>query len=141
MRSADNHHILIVDDDDDDRYIIDFSFRQVQWGDHIKLIDSGDNMFRHLDALSNPSFYPALILLDYNMPKMGAEEIISRLRRNEQYNGIEVAVYSTAMTDSLSSRLKTLGAVECYSKFASIDAAIQLADNLKRKAQKQPPVA
>lgn len=136
MRAASYHHILIVDDDEDDRYIIDLSFRQIHWGEHIKLLDSGDNMFRHLDALSNPASYPSLILLDYNMPRMGAEEIISRLKRHEQYNTIKVAVYSTAMTDSLSYHLKSLGAVECYNKFASVDAAVRLADNLKTEAQK-----
>ena len=101
MRSQNYHHLLIVDDEEDDRYIIDLSFRQIQWGEHIKLLGSGDDMFRHLDALSNPSTYPSLILLDYNMPKMGAEEIIGRLKRHEQYNSIKVAVYSTAMTATL----------------------------------------
>lgn len=141
MRSASFHHLLIVDDDEDDRYIIDLSFRQIHWGDHIKLLDSGDTMFRHLDALSNTASLPSLILLDYNMPQMGAEEIISRLRRQEQYRGIEVAVYSTAMTDTLRHHLKSLGVVECYSKSASVAGAVQLADDLKKIAQKQQPIA
>lgn len=139
MRSPNYHHLLIVDDDEDDRYIIDLSFRQLQWGEHIKLLGSGDDMFRHLDGLSNPSSYPTMILLDYNMPKMGAEEIIGRLKRHAQYNSIKVAVYSTAMTTSLSNRLKSLGVVECYSKGISVDAAVQLAGDLKKEAQRQEP--
>lgn len=139
MRSQNYHHLLIVDDDEDDRYIIDLSFRQIKWGEHIKLLGSGADMFRHLDALSNPSTYPSLILLDYNMPKMGAEEIIGRLKRHEQYNSIKVAVYSTAMTTTLSSHLKSLGAVECYHKGASVGAALRLADDLKKEAQRPQP--
>lgn len=139
MRPQNHHHLLIVDDDEDDRYIIDLSFRQLQWGEHVKLLGSGDDMFRHLDALSNPSSYPSLILLDYNMPRMSAEEIIGRLKRHQQYQSIKVAVYSTAMTDSLCSRLKSLGAIGCYSKSVSVDGAVQLADHLKKEAQKPQP--
>lgn len=138
MRSQ-NCHLLIVDDDEDDRYILDLSFRQIQWGEHIKLLDSGDDMFRHLDGLSNPSSYPSLILLDYNMPRMGAEEIINRLKRHAHYNSIRVAVYSTAMTEALKTRLQALGAVECYSKGVSVAAAMRLAGDLKEEAQKQQP--
>lgn len=139
MRSQNDHHLLIVDDDEDDRYIIDLSFRQIQWGEHIKLLGSGEDMFRHLDGLSNPSAYPSLILLDYNMPQMGAEEIIGRLKRHARYQSIKVAVYSTAMTSSLCSRLKSLGAVECYNKGISVDASVRLAGDLKQEAQKQQP--
>lgn len=140
MRAASTHRILIVDDDDDDRYIVDLSFRQIQWGDHIKLLSSGDDMFRHLDALGHPSSYPSLILLDYNMPQMGAEEILGRLKRHEQYNTIKVAVYSTGMTDLLSQRLKALGAMQCYNKLESLNTAMQLAVDLKAEAQKELPI-
>lgn len=139
MRCQNYHHLLIVDDDEDDRYILDLSFRQIHWGEHIKLLGSGDEMFRHLDALSHPSSYPSLILLDYNMPKMGAEEIIGRLKRHEHYKAIRVAVYSTAMTEALRSRLQSLGAVECYSKGASVASVVELAGDLKNEVQKQQP--
>lgn len=138
MRSQ-NCHLLIVDDDEDDRFILDLSFRQIQWGGHIMMLGSGDEMFRHLDSLSNPASYPSLILLDYNMPRMGAEEIINRLKRHEHYNSIKVAVYSTDMTEALRMRLQSLGAVGCYSKGISVAAAMQLAGNLKEEAQKQQP--
>lgn len=135
MRSQTDHHLLIVDDDEDDRYIIDLSFKQIQWGEHIKLLGSGDDMFRHLDGLANPSSYPTMILLDYNMPRMGAEEIIGRLKRHEQYHAIKVAVYSTAMTETLCNRLKSLGVAECYNKGISVDQTVQLAADLKKQVQ------
>jgi hypothetical protein len=69
------------------------------------------------------------------MPRMGAEEIIGRLKRHEQYHSIKVAVYSTAMTETLCNRLKSLGAVECYNKGISVDQTVQLADDLKKQAQ------
>lgn len=101
------------------------------------MLGSGDDLFRHLDSLSNPASYPSLILLDYNMPRMGAEEIINRLKRHEHYNSIKVAVYSTAMTEALRTRLQSLGVAGCYSKGSSVAAAMQLAGNLKEEAQKQ----
>lgn len=132
MRSQ-NCHLLIVDDDEDDRYILDLSFRQIQWGEHIKLLGSGDDMFRHLDGLSNPSSYPSLILLDYNMPRMGAEEIINRLKRHEHYNSIKVAVYSTAMTEALKTRLQALGAVDVTARACRWPRRCGWPETLKKK--------
>ena len=133
------HHILIVDDDDDDRYIIDHSFRQLHWEDHIKVLDSGEGMFRHLGSLYCSCAYPDLILLDYHMPRMGAEEILARLKGDEHYRDIKVVVYSTEMNDTIRRRLEALGAEHCYAKALDLRGSMQLAATLR--SQVQPAVA
>lgn len=127
--------ILIVDDDDDDRYIIDHSFREIHWNDHIKLVDSGEKLFHYLEALPDAESYPALILLDYHMPRMSAEEILRKLKNNKAYHNIMVMVYSSLMTESLCSKLQSLGALSCYEKVQDHEGALQLAGQLKNVVQ------
>ncbi|HET7897104.1 MAG TPA: response regulator [Flavisolibacter sp.] len=128
-------HIIVVDDDEDDRYMIDSSFRQVQWMDHIKILSSGESLFRHLDSLPDSNAFPSLILLDYHMPRIGAEEILLRLKRQQAYANINVAVYSTEMSDTLRDRLLAMGAVDCYTKRWNANGNRQLAEALKTVAQ------
>ncbi len=133
MKQVFNNHILIVDDDEDDRYIINLSFREIQWNDHIKLMDSGEGMIRYLESLKDTSTYPSLILLDYNMPRMTGEEALRRLKKNTTYQHIPVAVYSTGMTDDLCNKLRSLGASYCYKKSESITEGLVFAESLKRE--------
>ena len=126
----------MVDDDEDDRYMIDTSFRELQWTEHIKIFSSGESLFRHLDTLANPDDFPSLILLDYHMPRIGAEEIIRRLKRRQDHARINVAVYSTEMSDTLRDRLKSMGAVDCYTKRWSTNGNRQLAETLRSAAQR-----
>jgi CheY-like chemotaxis protein len=127
-------HLLIVDDDEDDRYIIHHSFHDLHWDSFITLLDSGDSMIRYLDALSGNDL-PLLILLDYNMPKMSGEEILTRLKRSAKYQKIPVAVYSTEMTEDLCYKLKHMGATSCYKKAMNGEQCRKLAETLKQQTQ------
>lgn len=141
MRTTCHHCVLIVDDDEDDRYILEHSFREIQWATYVRFLDSGDHLLEYLSTLSAPGAYPSVILLDYNMPRMGADEILARLRQQEAYRQIKVMVYSTGMNEALSSRLKNLGAWGCYNKSIDISGALQLASALRQEAQPPPTIA
>ena len=134
MRTASYHPLFIVDDDEDDRYLIDLAFDAIQWNDHIRILHSGTQLLQCLDALPNAFSYPTLILLDYHMPGMNAAEVLQRLKTHETYRSIKVMVYSTEMTDTISSQLVQQGAAACFKKVNYGSEAIEFASHLKREA-------
>lgn len=137
-----NHHLLlIVDDDEDDRYILDHTFRVLHWNAPVQFFDSGESLFRYLDALEDPDTYPSLVLLNFSMPRMGATDILVRLKGTERYSPIKVGVYSTSMDETLCSRLKALGAFACYRKASDVSGSLELASALREEVEREQKAA
>ena len=124
-------HLLLVDDDEDDRYFMQLTFRELKWSHRLKLVESAQSMLSYLTHLVSASAYPSLILLDYNMPKMNGEEALKLLKGDNRFKSIPVVLYSTAMTETLRSRLIALGAAACYQKSITITQSKRLAQSLK----------
>lgn len=141
MRTMNHHLLLIVDDDEDDRYILEHAFQTIHWSAPIHFFDSGESLFRYLDALDDPATYPSLVLLDFSMPRMGTADILGRLKGTGRYSGIKAGVYSTAMDEGLCSRLKTLGAIACYHKSSDVSESIKLATALREEVEREQKAA
>lgn len=129
MRTS--HSILLVEDDADDRYIMHLAFTEVAFTEQVKIFYTGEDLLKHLQNLPNPSLYPSLIVLDYNMPGMNGGEVLMRLKMDEALRNIPVAMYSTGMR-SLEEKMKILGAAYCFEKGIQIGDVYALAEKLKR---------
>src|SRR5215210_4064162 len=92
-----SHSILLVEDDADDRYIMHLAFTELNYLDQVKVFNSGEDVLRYLHNLPHSSLYPSLIVLDYNMPCMYGCEVLMRLRMDDTFRDISVAMYSTGM--------------------------------------------
>lgn len=90
-----SRYILFVDDDEDDRDLILRCCEQLNKAEKARFLASGEELLRFLATLQSPEDYPALIVLDINMPGMGGETALLRLKAEPRYQHIPVIVYST----------------------------------------------
>lgn len=130
-----NYSLIIVDDDEDDRFLCEHVFAQSVWKDHVLLLDSGEDLLNYLANLPSTDYFPALILLDYNMPRYNGEEVYRQLQSRADYSSIKVAFYSSGMTNSLKKRLAVLQPTGYFLKPANAKEFLQLAEQLYVMAQ------
>lgn len=100
--------IVIVDDDSDDRYLIKLALQEANYSGKVTEMENGELALKYLRACSNTS--GLFILLDLNMPILKGEEVIQRVRDDEQLKHLPIAVLTTAERDYSVLRLYRLGA-------------------------------
>lgn len=92
--------ILIIDDDIEDRFLIEIAFKELGCSEAVTFAENGQ---RALDALhvahDQQEELPRLVVLDLNMPKMSGAEVLRQIKQHEEYNDIEVVIFSTAISD------------------------------------------
>ncbi|RYY63331.1 MAG: response regulator [Chitinophagaceae bacterium] len=87
-------------------------------------------MLKYLHNLPHSDLYPALLVIDYNMPGMNGGELLMRLRMDASLQDIPVAMYSTGMRN-LEAKLKTMGAEYCFEKGHQVTEVIALVEKLR----------
>ena len=129
------HQILLVEDDVDDRFIMHHSFSELKWVEKVKMFSAVEDLLVYLHNLPDESYYPSLIVLDYNMPGMNGAEALRSLKARQQLQHIPVVIYSTSMKPVLSEALKISGALDCFEKGMGAKDYLELAKTFKRIAE------
>ena len=86
--------IFIVDDDPDDRQIILDAFLEKNPQIDYVFIENADNLLQAL--YSDESEYPAVILLDLNMPGMLGLQALKEIRNSKRFSQIPIIVLTTS---------------------------------------------
>lgn len=86
--------IFIVDDDPDDRQIILDAFLETNPQIDYVFIENAESLMENLHA--EGSEYPALILLDLNMPGMLGLQALKEIRGNKKFGQIPIIVLTTS---------------------------------------------
>ncbi|SRR5258706_10975598 len=105
--------ILLIEDNIGDVELITDSFRNRQISSEIKIINNGEEALKYLSLKENGimEFWPDIVLLDINIPKVDGKEILRYIKTNEQLKMIPVIMLTTS---SLQSDLDY-----CYSNYAN----------------------
>lgn len=104
--------ILLIDDDEDDMELLSSSLEML--GLSIIILNAGDKAIDYLNLKKGS--LPALIILDYNMPRINGEQVLLLLKSNTYTKDIPVIMYSTSMSPVFKNAIVDLGALACITK-------------------------
>jgi CheY-like chemotaxis protein len=94
MKNNSSPLIFIVDDDPDDRQIILDAFLENSPQIDYVFIENAETLLENLH--SQDTGYPALILLDLNMPGMLGLHALKEIRSNKKFSQIPIIVLTTS---------------------------------------------
>ena len=84
--------VLLADDDPDDRSFFEDAIKQLDFDSKVATVENGKELLEYLEA----SDMPHIIFLDLNMPILNGLETLKKLKQNQKYNNIAIAIYSTS---------------------------------------------
>lgn len=114
-----NPLIYLVDDDDDDRYLIQSVFSSHYERCAVRAFESGSDLLIQLTHQLDGRL-PDLIILDLDMPLFSGFELLRRLKQDEDFQAIPVAVLSGSLYDEHKSRCYALGGAAYLSKSLNV---------------------
>ncbi|MDP4150158.1 MAG: response regulator [Bacteroidota bacterium] len=114
----DTPYLLLAEDDPDDREILRDALGQQRPGLGILCVDDGQRLIEYLDNCPSTQF-PSIILLDYCLPLMSADQILDALSRKPRYRSIPKLVWSTSDKSEYARRCIERGALSYLPKPAA----------------------
>jgi len=119
-------YLVIVEDDLDDQELILNVCNRAAFKGGVKILSNGEQLFELLDQILDVKQLPTLIVLDYNLPRLGGEATLMLLKKDLRYRNIPVVIYSTTMTLEKEHQLLSLGANFCRRKPVTINGISQM---------------
>ena len=100
--------ITLADDDEDDRLFFTDAFEELKINTIVNTVNNGREL---LDFLNHPeTVLPNIIFLDLNMPILNGIDCLKEIKRNDKFNDIAIAIYSTSASDQDVENTFVLGA-------------------------------
>ncbi|WP_025762025.1 response regulator [Dyadobacter tibetensis] len=91
-----NHRqILMADDDADDRFLVQAALEDNNIKNPLVFFEDGETLLDYLEEIDTSAF-PALLLLDLNMPKRDGREVLKQLRSRKAWDHIPIIIFSTS---------------------------------------------
>ena len=89
--------ILYVDDDLDDLNFMREAFMELDSAIQVTEVKNGVEALQHLESLkANPDSFPALIIMDINMPLMDGRMAIKRIKDDAILRSVPVVAFTTS---------------------------------------------
>lgn len=92
------YSVILVDDDEDDRFLFSEAFEELKVATELLLFEDGQKFINHLE--NGLEQIPKLVFLDLNMPIKNGLECLRYLRKNESFDAVFVAIYSTSSAEN-----------------------------------------
>jgi CheY-like chemotaxis protein len=91
--------ILCADDDPDDRELLCETASKIDPTVKIVSAVNGKFLLEKLYELDSVNLLPCLIILDMNMPILDGKETLEEIRKNDKWDDIPVAIFTTSQRD------------------------------------------
>jgi len=128
--------ILLAEDDPDDVLITQIAFRKARLANPLEVVRDGEEAIAYLKgegAYADRARYPfpALLLLDLEMPKVDGFEVLEWLREQPFIGALPVAILTDSTPDPYVNRAYRLGADSYLLKPASPEELLPLVKRLR----------
>ncbi len=121
--------VLVVEDSIDDFEATQRAFRKAGYEAPIQHVTSGEDALSYLKAANGT--WPALILLDLNMPGMGGRKTLEIIKKDDALRDIPVVVLTTSNYDVDVRMCYALGANTYVQKPVDFDVLSTAIRNIK----------
>lgn len=127
--------ILIAEDDADDRFLLQTVFDEKGFTDRVEFVENGvellDYLHNTLEKSNGSSIFPAIILLDLNMPKKDGREALKEIKLHPVFKKIPVIVFTTTKSENEIRHCYELGANSYVVKPVSFDGLIKVVEDIR----------
>lgn len=89
--------IALADDDIDDRLFFKEAFDELKINTKVSLHSDGEELLEYLHLPK--TILPNILFLDLNMPKKNGLECLKEIKKNQKFNDMAIAIYSTSSSD------------------------------------------
>lgn len=90
-------YVVLADDDEDDRLFFTEAFEELKIRTRVDTYKDGVAL---MNALNNSeATLPNILFLDLNMPKKSGFECLMELKKNNKFDNIAIAIYSTSASE------------------------------------------
>ncbi len=119
--------ILLVEDNASDVHVIKLALMTCGIEMDVAVASDGEIALAMLEEAANAGDqWPALILLDWNLPRVSGAEILAYTREVEQLRSVPVVVVSSATSPMEIKEFERLGATAHFPKPTDLDAYLGL---------------
>ncbi len=126
--------VLMADDDVDDCTLAGEAFKMARVDNPLRCLYDGEKLIdylRHCVAQhTDPDCFPALILLDLNMPRMDGRETLQVLKADPLLKGIPVVVWTTSRSEDDVRRARSAGCDDYIIKPSSFTEMVGIVRDL-----------
>jgi CheY-like chemotaxis protein len=102
------YKLVIVENDDDERFFMKEGFAGFDGFDILREFINGDTLFEWL--MQEPRDLPDVILSDLNMPGKNGYDVLSGIKSDPAYSGIQVYITSTSSVTAVQEKCLLMGA-------------------------------
>jgi len=121
--------VLLADDDPDDCTLTVEAFRRADLVNPFRCVNSGEKVIEYLRgclASGDVNCFPALILLDLNMPRMDGREALHEIKTDPDFKRIPVVIWTTSNAEDDMERTRVAGCDGYLTKPTSFGEMIEL---------------
>src|SRR5579864_8221803 len=116
--NSEKPNVLLVEDNPADIDLVEEALEEAQFDCLLNIMRDGVRAIEFLERLdAEPDHSPPdLVLLDLNLPKVGGEEVLKRVRMSPKCGGVKVLIISSSDAVGDRERMMKLGASDYFRK-------------------------
>ncbi len=123
--------ILMADDDPDDRRLTREAFEESHLMNDLRFVEDGEELLDYLNRRGKYSApdsapWPAILLLDLNMPRKDGREALQELKKDPRFRTIRVVIMTTSKAEEDVLRSYNLSAASYIAKPVTFERLVEV---------------